>query len=119
VRGFAQAGLGPRDLTQLSLGTPGDALGGSSYWGASVEFQTPLFFAPKDVGIKLAVFADAGSLWDYRGPTSWLQGPGATGEVQIQVDQISPATIALRAISQQLSNSQADKAKPAQASPRQ
>ena len=45
--------------------------------------------------------------------------PGATGEVQIQVDQISPATIALRAISQQLSNSQADKAKPAQASPRQ
>jgi outer membrane protein insertion porin family len=83
VRGFAQAGIGPRDLTQYNFnGTPGDALGGSLYWGASVEFQTPLFFAPKDVGIKLAAFADAGSLWDYQGPVSWLPPlPHATGEV--------------------------------------
>ena len=51
------------------------------YWGASLEFQTPLFFAPKDFGIKIAVFADAGSLWNYAGPTSWLPPlPGATGE---------------------------------------
>ncbi|MPZ36950.1 MAG: outer membrane protein assembly factor BamA [Rhizobiales bacterium] len=78
VRGFAPSGIGPRDLTQ---GTRQDALGGSAYWGASVEFQTPLFFAPKEVGIKLAVFADAGSLWNYTGPTSWLPPlPGATGE---------------------------------------
>jgi len=25
-----------------------DALGGSLYWAATVEFQTPMFFAPKD-----------------------------------------------------------------------
>jgi outer membrane protein insertion porin family len=83
VRGFAQAGIGPRDLTLYNYnGTPGDALGGSLYWGASVEFQTPLFFAPKDVGIKVAAFADAGSLWDYQGHTSWLPPlPHATGEV--------------------------------------
>ena len=68
VRGFAPSGIGPRDLTP---GTTGDALGGSMYWGTSVEFQTPLFFAPKEVGIKLAVFADAGSLWNYVGPTCW------------------------------------------------
>ena len=24
---------------------------------------------PKDIGVRLAVFADAGSLWDYKGPT--------------------------------------------------
>ena len=42
------------------------------YWGASLEFQTPLYFTPKDVGMKAAVFADAGSVWDYKGPTSWL-----------------------------------------------
>jgi outer membrane protein insertion porin family len=78
VRGFAPSGFGPRDLT---LGTTQDALGGSMYWGASVEFQTPLYFAPKETGIKLAVFADAGSLWNYVGPTSWLPPvPGATGE---------------------------------------
>lgn len=79
VRGFAPSGIGPRDLTP---GTTNDALGGSMFWGTSVEFQTPLFFAPKEVGIKLAVFADAGSLWNYQGPTSWLPPvPGATGEV--------------------------------------
>jgi outer membrane protein insertion porin family len=73
VRGFAPAGLGPRDLTP---GTTNDAVGGTVFWGASVEFQTPLYFLPKEVGIKLAAFADAGSLWNYRGPTSW----NVTGE---------------------------------------
>ncbi|MFZ2092762.1 MAG: outer membrane protein assembly factor BamA, partial [Pseudolabrys sp.] len=73
VRGFAPAGIGPRDLT---VGTTNDALGGSLYWGASFEAQTPLYFLPKDVGIKVAAFADAGNLWDYQGPTSW----NVTGE---------------------------------------
>ncbi|MBX6425857.1 MAG: outer membrane protein assembly factor BamA [Variibacter sp.] len=64
VRGFAPAGIGPRDITP---GSTRDALGGTMYWGATVELQYPLFFAPKDFGMKAAVFADAGSLWDYRG----------------------------------------------------
>ncbi|MBI2717129.1 MAG: outer membrane protein assembly factor BamA [Rhizobiales bacterium] len=73
VRGFAPAGMGPRDLTP---GTTNDALGGSMFWGASVEAQTPLYFLPKDIGIKLAAFADAGSLFSYKGPTTW----NVTGE---------------------------------------
>jgi outer membrane protein insertion porin family len=73
VRGFAPAGLGPRDLTP---GTTNDALGGSLFWGASVEAQTPLYFLPKDIGIKIAAFADAGSVWNYKGPTFW----NVTGE---------------------------------------
>jgi outer membrane protein insertion porin family len=77
VRGFAPAGIGPRDLTNFALTGTGDALGGSLYWGASLEFQTPLYFLPKDAGIKVAAFADAGSLWNYTGPTGWA----ATGEV--------------------------------------
>ena len=85
VRGFAPAGLGPRDLT---LGTTNDPLGGSLYWGASVEAQTPLYFLPKDVGIKVAVFADAGSLWNYQGPTFW----NVTGET-LQVGLDSPSMI--------------------------
>jgi outer membrane protein insertion porin family len=82
VRGFAPNGIGPRDITQyLFDGIPGDALGGTKYWGASLEFQTPIYFLPKDSGIKVAAFADAGSLWDYVGPRSWLPpSPGATGE---------------------------------------
>ena len=58
VRGFAPNGIGPRDLTYF---TTQDALGGTMYWGATAEAQTPLYFLPREVGIKLAVFADAGS----------------------------------------------------------
>jgi outer membrane protein insertion porin family len=73
VRGFAPAGFGPRDLTP---GTNNDALGGSIFWAATVEFQTPLWFAPKDFGMKFATFMDAGQLLSYKGPLSWDQ----TGE---------------------------------------
>ncbi|MDH6260394.1 outer membrane protein assembly factor BamA [Bradyrhizobium sp. BR13661] len=77
VRGFASNGIGPRDITYAGYGATGDALGGTNYWGASMELQMPFWFLPKEVGLKGAVYADAGSLWDYQGPTSWA----ATGEV--------------------------------------
>jgi outer membrane protein insertion porin family len=78
VRGFAPNGIGPRDLTFLPYtGTGGDALGGTKYWGASAELQMPFWFLPKEVGLKGAVYADAGSLWSYQGPTTWAQ----TGEI--------------------------------------
>ena len=67
VRGFASSGIGPRDMTP---GFREDSLGGSMYWGASVELQRPIFGLPKDMGMKAAVFADAGSAWGYKGPTS-------------------------------------------------
>jgi outer membrane protein insertion porin family len=79
VRGFAQNGIGPRDISYVALGAYGDALGGTKYWGASAELQMPFWFLPKEVGIKGAVYADAGGLWDYQGPTSWAQ----TGEVNL------------------------------------
>ncbi len=71
VRGFAPNGIGPRDISNYYLTGYGDALGGTKYWGASAELQMPFWFLPKEVGIKGAVYADAGSLWDYKGPTSW------------------------------------------------
>ena len=62
VRGFAPAGLGPRDTTP---GTANDAIGGTNYWGASLEFQYPFYFLPKDSGFRGAVFFDAGSVWGW------------------------------------------------------
>ena len=76
VRGFAPNGIGPRDTNPF--GTQ-DALGGTKYWGASAELQMPFWFLPKEVGLKGAVYADAGSLFDYQGPTSWA----ARGEVNV------------------------------------
>ncbi|KWV57315.1 outer membrane protein assembly factor BamA [Bradyrhizobium macuxiense] len=74
VRGFAPNGIGPRDINPY--GTQ-DALGGTKYWGVSAELQMPFWFLPKEVGLKGAIYADAGGLYDYQGPTSWA----ATGEV--------------------------------------
>jgi outer membrane protein insertion porin family len=92
VRGFAPNGIGPRDINPF--GTQ-DALGGTKYWGVSYELQMPFWFLPKEVGLKGAVYADAGGLWDYQGPTSWA----ATGEVNTpgctpptQTPAISPGT---------------------------
>ncbi len=74
VRGFQPMGIGPRDTTS---GTANDALGGTRYWGASLEFQYPFYFLPKDAGIRGAVFIDSGAEWDYQGETAWP----ANGEV--------------------------------------
>jgi outer membrane protein insertion porin family len=74
VRGFAPNGIGPRDINPF--GTM-DALGGTKYWGLSAELQMPFWFLPKEVGLKGAVYADAGGLFDYQGPTTWA----ATGEL--------------------------------------
>jgi outer membrane protein insertion porin family len=68
VRGFAPNGFGPRDLTP---GTTQDNVGGSIYWGASLEFQSPIPNIPKDFGLKMAAFADVGNVFSYRGPTSY------------------------------------------------
>jgi outer membrane protein insertion porin family len=74
VRGFAPNGIGPRDINPFGTG---DAIGGTKYWGASMELQMPFWFLPKEVGLKGSDYADAGGLFDYKGPTSWAQ----TGEV--------------------------------------
>ncbi|QWG10851.1 outer membrane protein assembly factor BamA [Bradyrhizobium sediminis] len=68
VRGFAPNGIGARDINPYGTG---DSLGGTKYWGVSAELQMPFWFLPKEVGLKGAVYADAGGLYDYKGPTSW------------------------------------------------
>ncbi|MBM3562045.1 MAG: outer membrane protein assembly factor BamA [Alphaproteobacteria bacterium] len=73
VRGFAPGGIGPRDsniLTSFS-NNRGNSLGGSNYVGASLEVQFPFWYLPKDLGLRGALFADAGSLWNFRGQTNY------------------------------------------------
>lgn len=60
VRGFATNGFGPRDITP---GTTQDNIGGNIYWATSAELQSAVPFIPPDAGLKVATFADAGSLW--------------------------------------------------------
>lgn len=56
LRGFDNAGIGPRDIITQ------DALGGNIYYTGSTELQFPLGL--DDFGITGAVFMDVGSLYD-------------------------------------------------------
>jgi outer membrane protein insertion porin family len=71
VRGFAPGGIGPRDITNPTSNNNGNALGGTKYFGGSLEAQAPIPYLPRDIGLKAAIFADAGTLYDYRGATNF------------------------------------------------
>ena len=87
VRGFAPNGFGPRDITP---GTTQDNVGGNVYWTTSGELQAPMPLVSADAQLKVALFADAGSLW-------------ANGASSIsKLSSLSP--------SQQIANSQAIRA---------
>ncbi|CAM5765353.1 outer membrane protein assembly factor BamA [Bosea minatitlanensis] len=64
VRGFASSGIGPRDVLT------GTALGGTTYVGGTLEVQFPIWGLPRDIGLRGAIFADAGTLFDYDGGSS-------------------------------------------------
>jgi outer membrane protein insertion porin family len=73
VRGFAPQGIGPRDLNGDFKNNP---LGGTTYYGASFEVQFPIWGVPREIGVKGAVFADAGTLFGFKGQRFF---PGAYG----------------------------------------
>jgi outer membrane protein insertion porin family len=77
VRGFAPGGMGPRDISDPS-NLAGNGLGGTTYFGGSAELQFPIFGLPKEVGLKGAIFADAGTLFGYQGATDFSKLLGYT-----------------------------------------
>jgi len=74
VRGFAPGGLGPRDsdfANPFNVSGRGNSLGGSNYFGGSLEVQFPIWGVPKDIGLRGALFADAGTLYGFHGRTNF------------------------------------------------
>jgi len=57
MRGFEQAGIGPRD----NLTT--DALGGNVFYKGSLEIHIPLGSGARELGIEASMFVDAGALF--------------------------------------------------------
>lgn len=95
VRGFAPSGIGPRDLGTVA--NPNDptanALGGTTYFGGSLEVQFPIFGLPRDLGLRGAVFADAGTLFNYDGGSKSVTNPGfGTCPVGSEARQFNVAT---------------------------
>ena len=69
VRGFAPNGIGPRDVG--SADSRSNAVGGTTYFGGTLEVQFPIYGIPRDLGLKGAVFADAGTLFGYNSRTQF------------------------------------------------
>ena len=70
VRGFAPGGLGPRDISDPN-NIAANSLGGTTYFGGSAELQFPIFGLPREIGLKGAVFVDAGTLTGFSGRTDF------------------------------------------------
>ncbi|MCC6982244.1 MAG: outer membrane protein assembly factor BamA [Bauldia sp.] len=60
IRGFAPSGIGPRVTSGALSGTP---VGGHTFIAATAEIQFPAPFIPEDLGLRMAVFADAATLY--------------------------------------------------------
>jgi outer membrane protein insertion porin family len=67
VRGFASGGIGPRDISTGQSNNSTASLGGTTYFGGSLELQFPIFGLPREIGLRGAIFADAGTLFGYKG----------------------------------------------------
>jgi outer membrane protein insertion porin family len=65
VRGFAPSGIGPRDVSSVTNVNTG-ALGATTFIGASAELQFPILGAPRELGLRGAVFADAGTAFGFK-----------------------------------------------------
>jgi outer membrane protein insertion porin family len=58
IRGFQNAGIGPRVGNNDN-----NPLGGTTYFTASAEASMPMPGIPQDIGLRIAAFADAGTLY--------------------------------------------------------
>jgi outer membrane protein insertion porin family len=78
VRGFASAGIGPRDVSRIANGSNpfnlSEALGGQSYVAATAEVTAPLPFTPEEFGLYVSAFADAGSTFGVSNEIKALSG---------------------------------------------
>lgn len=59
IRGFASAGIGPRDATTR------DALGAKTYLAATAEVSFPVPYIPQELGLSAAAFVDVGTAFGF------------------------------------------------------
>lgn len=89
VRGFAPSGFGPRDISNPA-DTKSNPLGGTKYFGATAEVQFPIWGIPREIGLKGAIFADAGTLFGYKGETNFNKYLGLPSNTPCTATNVAP-----------------------------
>ncbi|MBW9087582.1 outer membrane protein assembly factor BamA [Rhizobium wenxiniae] len=81
VRGFDNNGIGPRTKED------GDAIGGTTYFTVSADASMPMPAVPEDIGLRLAAFADAGTLYgnDVKTTGTAIEGTGMSWRASVGV----------------------------------
>jgi outer membrane protein insertion porin family len=77
VRGFAPGGIGPRDISDPN-NIAANSLGGTTYVGGTAEIQFPIFGLPREIGLRGALFSDAGILTGFNGRSDYSSLLGYT-----------------------------------------
>jgi outer membrane protein insertion porin family len=90
VRGFASGGIGPRDISAGVANNQTASLGGTTYFGGSLELQFPIFGLPREIGLRGAIFADAGTLFNYKSGTIFNNLVGLPANTPCQVRYQAP-----------------------------
>ena len=63
LRGFKYRNIAPRDpLYGIQPNIPGEPIGGDSYWFGSLEYSIPVLEKENGVGVRFALFYDAGAV---------------------------------------------------------
>ncbi|MGD0252082.1 MAG: BamA/TamA family outer membrane protein, partial [Verrucomicrobiota bacterium] len=65
LRGFKYRNIGPRDPAYYPgnlAGIPDEPIGGDSYWFGSLEYSIPILEKENGVGVRIALFYDAGAV---------------------------------------------------------
>jgi outer membrane protein insertion porin family len=89
VRGFASSGIGPRDTLT------GDALGGSTFWTTTAEVRFPFPFITQEIGMRGAVFVDAGSLFGAGQTVKSLNTQCTNGDASLGICLADSASVRL------------------------
>jgi outer membrane protein insertion porin family len=98
VRGFAPGGIGPRDISDPNS-IAANSLGGTTYIGGTAEVQFPIFGLPREIGLKGALFADAGILTGFNGKSDYSSllhysyCPGSGGVPKGATPQTQPSCL--------------------------
>ena len=63
LRGFKYRNIGPRDPSYgINPSMPDEPIGGDSYWFGSLEYSIPILEKENGVGVRFALFYDAGAV---------------------------------------------------------